>query len=165
MIGSLPPRAQFAAVSQSKASIIGLDSMTHWLETDLSEFSAILCCTQLLFLTREELSMLSMRIGESWISTAQTLLGKHLRLKGIIVKAGRFGAAFVTRNHIVERPAVSVVDILDPSGAGDALAGALLGACSQAERFDDEFISGPALRAGLDSAAAAISSFGISALI
>jgi len=82
----------------------------------------------------------------------------------VVVKAGPDGAACVTATSVVERPAAPVLRVVDPTGAGDALAGAFLGACAAAERDDVDFFA-TALDAGLASAAAAISQLGLAGLI
>jgi sugar/nucleoside kinase (ribokinase family) len=90
------------------------------------------------------------------------LIGRG-RLRLVVVKAGPLGAAAVTRDAVLERSAHPVDTVLDPTGAGDALAGGFLGACAAAESDPVDYLE-PALAAGLRQAAAAISDFGPSGL-
>jgi sugar/nucleoside kinase (ribokinase family) len=80
-----------------------------------------------------------------------------------VVKHGPGGAACVTAASIVEMPAVPVPAVVDPTGAGDALAGGFLGYLARQETageagFDD------ALERGLACAADAIVEFGTAGL-
>jgi sugar/nucleoside kinase (ribokinase family) len=64
---------------------------------------------------------------------------------------------------IVEMPTAPVDAVMDPTGAGDAVAGGFLGLCAAAARGDDEFFP-EALEEGLSRAAAAIGTFGTDGL-
>jgi sugar/nucleoside kinase (ribokinase family) len=80
-----------------------------------------------------------------------------------VVKAGPLGAALVTTDGIVHRPASPVGDVVDPTGAGDGVAGGFLGHCASVGRDDDEtFLD--ALDEGLRRAAAVIGTFGTTGL-
>jgi sugar/nucleoside kinase (ribokinase family) len=56
-------------------------------------------------------------------------------------------------------PAASRPVVVDPTGAGDSLAGGFLGACARRQRHPLDMLD-EALDAGLRSAAAAITAFG-----
>ena len=110
-----------------------------------------------------EFELLSLVPGTaSWRAAAQSLLGRG-RLRALVVKAGPMGAALVTASGTLERPAAPVDVVMDPTGAGDAVAGGFLGRCAVAQRDDEGFFP-EALEEGLQAAAAAISSFGTAAV-
>jgi sugar/nucleoside kinase (ribokinase family) len=79
------------------------------------------------------------------------------------VTRGPDGAACVTQAGIVEEPAYAGAPVIDPTGAGDALAGGFLGFCARAGR-DDDAVFTDALKEGVRCAADAIASFGVDAL-
>jgi cytidine kinase len=79
------------------------------------------------------------------------------------VKRGPDGAACVTAGGIVELPAKPVPRVVDPTGAGDALAGGFLGYLAKLER-SDEPVFGAALAEGIKCAADAIVEFGTGGL-
>jgi sugar/nucleoside kinase (ribokinase family) len=79
------------------------------------------------------------------------------------VKHGPRGAACVTAAHVVELPAAPVARVVDPTGAGDALAGGFLGFVAKAERSDDATFAA-ALGEGIRCAAEAIVDFGTGGL-
>ena len=85
------------------------------------------------------------------------------RLRAVVVKRGPLGAACVTAGGIVELPAAPVAEVVDPTGAGDALAGGFLGYIAQLERADDAAFEA-ALAEGIRCAADAIVEFGTAGL-
>ena len=136
--------------------------MTNWIGPDRVAVEAVAAASDLLFLNRTELAALVPEHAGDWRAAAAALLGRG-RLRGVVVKAGPNGAAVVSRSGIVEKPAAAVGLVMDPTGAGDALAGGFLGLCAEAERDDDEFFA-TALDEGLRCAATAISQFGTAGL-
>ena len=87
-----------------------------------------------LFLTGPELAALTQT--DEWRSAAAGLCGTG-RLHAVVVKLGPRGAACVTASGITAMEAVPVTAVVDPTGAGDALAGGFLGQAAQAERDDE----------------------------
>ncbi len=162
-LGSLSPHLQLSVARQSRAHLVGSDSMTSWVERDRGAVEAVVEASDVLFLNRTELAVLVPEHAGDWRSGATSLLGRN-RLRAVVVKAGPAGAAVVTHDGTVEKPAALVDVVVDPTGAGDALAGGFLGACARAERDDNTFFS-DALDVGLRCAAAAIACFGTEGLL
>lgn len=161
-VGSMDPLAQQAAVAQSSARLIGSDSMTGHIADRRAAVAAVAEASDVLFLNRTELAGLCGRPPEAWRQSAASLCGRG-RLRAVVVKAGPLGAALVTAAGVLERRAVPVTPVVDPTGAGDCLAGGFLTACALAERDDAEVFPG-ALDAGLGRAAEAIGAFGTEGL-
>jgi sugar/nucleoside kinase (ribokinase family) len=80
-----------------------------------------------------------------------------------VVKHGPLGAACVTAEDIAEEPAAPVAQVVDPTGAGDALAGGFLGLIAHLERADAPAFAA-ALSEGTRCAADAIVEFGTAGL-
>jgi len=76
-----------------------------------------------------------------------------------VVKQGPDGAACVTADELLELPAQPVERVVDPTGAGDALAGGFLGHCARRQRHTPD-VYAEALAEGVRCAAAAIATFG-----
>jgi sugar/nucleoside kinase (ribokinase family) len=157
-LGSMAPRQQLAVLRQSTARLRAGDTMTGHIRSERTAVAELVHAVDVLFLNRGELSALTGAPEGDWAEAARGLLGRG-RLRLVVVKAGPLGAAAVTRDAIVERSAHPVEVVLDPTGAGDALAGGFLGACAAAESDPVDYLE-PALAAGLRQAAAAISDFG-----
>ncbi|NDY42346.1 hypothetical protein G3N55_05755 [Dissulfurirhabdus thermomarina] len=87
--------------------------------------------THLLFVTEQEAAMLA---GGGGRAAASTLLGMlapaeappGFPLPAVVLKRGRAGAAFVSREAALEVPAVPVREVVDNTGAGDAFAAGVL---------------------------------------
>jgi sugar/nucleoside kinase (ribokinase family) len=161
-IGSMLPELQIQALRQSRARLIGSDSMTLYIADRGTDVRAVVQESDILFLNRSELAALTGMPSDDWVASARALCGRG-RLRAVVVKGGPSGAAVVSAHSVVERAAHPVEAVLDPTGAGDSLAGGFLGACARAERDDDEFF-GAALDEGLRCAADAIVAFGTEAL-
>jgi hypothetical protein len=158
---SLDPGLQSSVLDQSSARLVGCDSMTTFMRSDAASVRRVVERSDVVFLNRDELRTLT---GiDSWVDAARTLLGKG-RVTAVVVKAGPDGAAVVGESMLIASPASSVADVVDPTGAGDALAGAFLGTCAALERCDPGVFE-MALRNGVDAAAAAIATFGFDGLL
>jgi len=162
-LGSMPPASQLEALSQSRARVVGADSMTVYIGSQRERVVSVVEAADVLFLNRAELAALTGRPADEWREAARGLCGRG-RLRVVVVKAGPLGAACVTADEVVERAAHPVGAVIDPTGAGDALAGGFLGACARAEEDPHEHLV-EALDAGLRRAAQAISRFGPDGLL
>ncbi len=155
-VGSMDPTLQRCVIDQSAARFIGADSMTVFIDSRPDEVRAVIERIDLLFLTEAELAALTG--NDDWRRSAAGLCGTG-RLRAVVVKMGPLGAACVTADGIAERPAAPVTEVVDPTGAGDALAGGFLGSVAQVERTDDAALE-VALSEGINCAADAIVAFG-----
>lgn len=159
-LASLHPEKQAAALDQSAARLVGLDSMTVFMAAERDAVQNVAERSDVLFLNDAELAMLT---GDGrWQRAARELCGRG-RLRAVVVKLGPAGAACVTAGGVVELEPHPVGDVVDPTGAGDALAGGFLGHCAREQR-DDEPAFADALAAGVRCAADAIASFGVTRL-
>jgi sugar/nucleoside kinase (ribokinase family) len=160
-LGSMRPSLQRDILAQSSARLIAVDSMACFTGPEREAVLEVVTGCDLLFLNRAELSSLVPE-APGWEAAALSLRGRG-RLRAVVVKAGPMGAALVTASGITELPAVPVDEVVDPTGAGDAVAGGFLGLCAAAEREDEAFFAA-ALEEGLARAAATIASFGTAGL-
>lgn len=160
-LGSMHPRLQRAVLGQSRATLIGADSMTVFMREDRASVRAVVEAADILFLNAEEVEMLSGR--ESWSDAARELCGAG-RLRAVVIKQGPDGAACVTRSNVYDLEAHPVERVIDPTGAGDALAGGFLGYCAR-EELDTEASFAQALAEGVRCAAAAVTTFGTDGLL
>ncbi len=160
-VGSMDPGLQRAVIDQSGATLIGADSMTVFIDDRRDEVRFVVERVDVLFLNAAELAALT---GSSdWRAAAAGLCGAG-RLRAVVVKRGPAGAACVTAAGIVELQAAPVSEVVDPTGAGDALAGGFLGYLAHLERAD-EAVFADALAEGVKCAADAIVAFGTHGLL
>ncbi len=159
-VGSMDPGLQRQVIDQTDAALIGADSMTVFIDGGQDDVESLIGRVDVLFLTATELAVLTK--DDDWRTSAAALCGKG-RLRAVVVKRGPLGAACVTAGGITEQPAVPVPNVVDPTGAGDALAGGFLGHVAQTERTDDAAFEA-ALAEGIRCAAGAIVAFGTAGL-
>ena len=160
-LGSMHPDLQQAVLAQSRATLIGADSMTVFMREDRAGVRAVVEAADILFLNAEEVELLAGR--DNWRDAARALCGTG-RLRAVVVKQGPDGAACVTRSAVHELDAHPVERVIDPTGAGDALAGGFLGYCAQQE-LGSEAVFAAALAEGVRCAAAAVTTFGTAGLL
>ena len=159
-LGSMHPALQRAVLHQSRARLIAADSMTVFMRDDGAAVREVAEAADILFLNGEEVQLLA---GvEGWLEAARAMCGAG-RLRAVVVKQGPDGAACVTRSGLYTVDAHPVDRVVDPTGAGDALAGGFLGLCAAQQRDDEAFFA-TALREGARCAAAAVSTFGVAGL-
>ena len=162
-VASMRPSIQRQVVTQAQARLIGADSMTEYTGTARDAVRDVAHSCDVLFLNREELASLTGAPVTTWREEALAMCGVG-RLRAVVVKSGPDGAALVTDDGVIARPAAPVRTVVDPTGAGDALAGGFLGACAAAERDDPGYFV-TALDAGLRCAATAIAEFGLAGMV
>ncbi|HSP64651.1 MAG TPA: PfkB family carbohydrate kinase [Candidatus Deferrimicrobium sp.] len=162
-LASMRPALQGDALRQSRARLVGADSMTEYTGPQRDAVRELAHACDVLFLNQSELASLTGAPITTWRQEAIAMCGVG-RLRAVVVKGGPRGASLVTDDGIVTRPAARVETVVDPTGAGDALAGGFLGACAAAERDDVEYFA-TALDEGLRCAAAAIAEFGLAGLM
>ena len=162
-LGSMLPLAQLQVLGQCRrAELIGLDTMRDFIASDLDRVAQLLGATDVLFANRAELEQLWPHPGGAE-RAASELLGRG-RLRAVVLKLGEGGAVLLTRSGTRHLPADPVERVVDPTGAGDSLAGGMMGRLAQLRRVDDEALE-LALPAGLAAAARAISAFGVRGLL
>jgi sugar/nucleoside kinase (ribokinase family) len=120
LLASANPRVQSAVLAACPDVLnVGLDSMTHWWREEAEALRALLGRVQVLFLNEEELAAAT-RDGdpEELLALGPTM---------VVVKCGSHGAWLQQRGTTgrVRVPAVSA-HVVDPTGAGDAFAGAFM---------------------------------------
>ncbi len=162
-LGSMHPATQLQVLAQCRRTeLVGLDTMCDFIASDRPLLLELAQGADLLFANQAELEHLHPGPGGAE-AAASELLGQG-RLRAVVLKRGRLGAALVTASGAWHFPARPVDRVVDPTGAGDSLAGGMLGRLAQLRRTDDQAL-GLAMEAGLASAARAISAFGVAGLL
>jgi sugar/nucleoside kinase (ribokinase family) len=161
-LASMRPALQREVLAQSGARLVGADSMTDYTGPEREAVREVAHASDVLFLNRSELASLTGAPITTWREEAIAMCGVG-RLRAVVVKAGPNGASLVTADGVISLPAAPTGQVVDPTGAGDALAGGFLAACAAAERDDAAYFA-TALESGLRCAAAAIAHFGVAGL-
>ncbi len=125
LLGNIHPALQrHVRAALGKNAFAAADTIDLWIKTTHDELRALL----------RELDLFVINDTEAELLTGETNLiraGHALRALGprlVIVKKGEHGAYLFHPDGLFALPAYPVVELHDPTGAGDSFAGALLGA-------------------------------------
>jgi sugar/nucleoside kinase (ribokinase family) len=123
-LGNIQPTLQRAVRAQcAGASFVALDSMNYWIETAREALVPAIAEVDCVLLNDAEIRMLA---DESSLAlAASTVRGWGPDL--VVVKLGEYGVALFTREGAFALPGYPLERVLDPTGAGDSLAGGYLG--------------------------------------
>ncbi|HOG63994.1 MAG TPA: PfkB family carbohydrate kinase [Spirochaetota bacterium] len=109
-----------------------LDSMNYWIENAREDLLGVIAAVDAAILNSDEIRSLT---GEkNLIAAARIVLG--MGPSYVIIKKGEHGVLAVSRDWIAVLPAVPLETIVDPTGAGDSFAGALVGYLDRAGSMD-----------------------------
>jgi sugar/nucleoside kinase (ribokinase family) len=150
LLGNIQPQLQLDVLSQIKAPrFVAADTMNFWISGERKKLGEVLSKIDTLMINDEELRQLAEIHNIRRAAAAVLKLGP----KRLIVKRGEYGAMLFDAEGVFFTPAYPLEDEVDPTGAGDSFAGALLGYLAAAGTLD-----GSTLRRGL-TLASAVASF------
>ncbi|GAC1335114.1 MAG: PfkB family carbohydrate kinase [Candidatus Dormibacteria bacterium] len=146
-LGSCDPLAQLDVVqSAPRGALLACDTMDVFLREQRELVGRVVMASRILLATETELALLAGGEHDAPASLVMSRFG----LDCVVLKRGAEGAELWTPAAIYELPAFPV-EAVDPTGAGDALAGGFLGRLGQRlpEDFDGTWLRDqeyPALR-------------------
>jgi sugar/nucleoside kinase (ribokinase family) len=153
------PRVQRAALEGiPRPRVIGVDTMTEWIESEREAVLAVFADADIVFVNEAEATALFP--GEP-PAAAQRILERGADT--VVLKRGGAGALLLTRAAELRTVAYPVAATRDPTGAGDAFAGGMLGYLVEAPGSDDATLS-RALRHGAACASFAVEAFGVAGI-
>jgi hypothetical protein len=127
LLGSCDPLAQLDVVgAAAKGTLVVADTMDVFIREQRELVGRVVSAARILLATEAEVSLLAG--GE--LDAPASLLMSRFGLDCVVLKRGAEGAELWTPAAIYELPAYPV-DAVDPTGAGDALAGGFLGRLGQ----------------------------------
>jgi sugar/nucleoside kinase (ribokinase family) len=106
-----------------QASLVGLDSMNLWIETQRESLLRAIAGVNVVLLNDAELRMLTEE--PNLVRAARKLMTHGPRV--VVAKQGEYGAALFEGKSFFSLPGYPLEDVLDPTGAGDTFAGGFLG--------------------------------------
>jgi sugar/nucleoside kinase (ribokinase family) len=150
LLGNIQPQLQLDVLAQIKApKFVAADTMNFWISGERKKLGEVLSKIDTLMINDEELRQLAEIHNIRRAAAAVRKLGP----KRLIVKRGEYGAMLFDDDGVFFTPAYPLEEEIDPTGAGDSFAGALLGYLAAAGTLDCA-----SLRRGL-SLASAVASF------
>lgn len=148
LLGNIQPQLQLDVLEQARSpKLVAADTMNFWISGERAMLGKVLERVDLLMINDEEVRQLA---GDHNVKRAAKAVLK-MGPKRLVVKRGEFGAMLFDEAGTFFAPAYPLENEVDPTGAGDSFAGALLGYLASQPSVD----SGSLRRAIMTAAAVA----------
>lgn len=156
-LGNLTPVIQRQVIERlnKRPKFIAMDTMNFWMNIMLDELKKTISMVDVLIINDEEARQLS---GENSLIKASNKI-IELGPKYLIIKKGEHGALLMDKKNIFTAPAYPVIDVFDPTGAGDTFAGGFCGYLTKTDDFSFENLKN-AVIAGSAMASFCVEKFG-----
>jgi sugar/nucleoside kinase (ribokinase family) len=124
MLGNIDPTLQIEVLDQiDKPAFVLADTMNLWIDIRQNELKALCSRIDMLVLNDEEARQLTDKANLVHAAKALLALGP----KQVVIKKGEHGALLFQSDEMFALPALPLANVVDPTGAGDTFAGALIG--------------------------------------
>jgi len=133
-LANTAPALQMELLEQvTNPTFVAADTMNHWIVTTGDDLKELLDRVDMLVLNEGEAKLLT---GQRNLTTAsQSILKMGPRV--VIIKKGEYGSMMVNSDgDCFILPAFPTAVVIDPTGAGDSFAGALMGYLARAGKVD-----------------------------
>lgn len=133
MLGNIHPALQLEVLAQAKKPrLVAADTMNFWIEGERKALTEVLSKVDLLIINDEELRQLAEDHNVKRAARAVRGMGP----KRLVVKRGECGAMLFDDHGCFFAPAYPLENEVDPTGAGDTFAGALMGSLANSGELD-----------------------------
>ncbi|HKI44377.1 MAG TPA: PfkB family carbohydrate kinase [Balneolales bacterium] len=123
-LGNIAPNLQLKVLDQVKnPKLVVMDTMNFWIEGAREDLIETLKRVDVLIINDSEARELAEE--PNLIKAAEMI--REMGPRALIIKKGEHGALLFTDSTIFSAPAFPVVDIYDPTGAGDTFLGGFIG--------------------------------------
>ena len=134
-LGNIDPELQLSILEQVQGpKLVVCDTMNYWIQGKRPELMALLKKVDILLVNDSEARELSgswnIHKAGRWILTQGP--------KRVVIKQGEYGALLVEPNRTFYAPAYPLEEVFDPTGAGDAFAGGLMGYLARVDSTSSE---------------------------
>ena len=124
LLANIDPDLQYQVLDQvENPRLVALDTMNFWIEGKRKSLLRTIERVDLLVLNEAEARMLAEEAN--LVKAAQTI--RSWGPQHVVIKRGEYGALYFADGHVFAAPAYPLEAVFDPTGAGDAFAGGLMG--------------------------------------
>ena len=128
LLGTAAPQTQRSVLEQlTKPAFVMLDTIDFWIGRERQTLLDLLPDVHALCINHDEALLLAQQDN---LPRAVRFLLSH-GLRSLIVKRANHGASLFTRDVLFSIPAYPTEEVVDPTGAGDAFAGGVLGSLAK----------------------------------
>jgi len=133
-LANILPEIQSRMLEQVRSpKAVALDTMNYWIERRRDALADVM--TRVDIVTLNEAEARQFCDTHNVVKAARQILA--LGPRAVIVKRAEYGALLLTADRIFWTPAYPLDEVRDPTGAGDAFAGGLLGHLARTGKVDD----------------------------
>jgi sugar/nucleoside kinase (ribokinase family) len=133
LLGNIQPALQLEVLEQARgAKLVAADTMNFWISGERPTLCKVLEHVDLLIINDEEVRQLAGDHNVKRAAKAVMAMGP----KRLVVKRGEFGAMLFDEHGVFFAPAYPLESEIDPTGAGDTFAGALMGFLASQSKVD-----------------------------
>ncbi len=136
-LANIQPALQLEVLDQTRAAeFIACDTMNLWIVEDRPGLERLFRRVHAVFVNAEEAVQFS---GEAYLRTAARAI-LSFGPRAVVIKLGEHGSLLFTPERVFSAPAVPLEKVRDPTGAGDAFAGGLMGALARAAGTEERVL-------------------------
>ena len=133
-LANILPEIQSRMLDQVRApKAIALDTMNYWIERRRDALASVMARVDIVTINEAE--------ARQFCGTHNVLRAAReiqaLGPRAVVIKRAEYGALLLTADRIFWTPAYPLDEVRDPTGAGDAFAGGLLGYLAGSGKLDD----------------------------
>ena len=161
MLGNLTPAVQLRVIEQlsHRPKVLALDTMNFWMDHAMDELREVLKHIDLLIINDEEARQLADEYSLMRASAVISRMGP----KYLVIKKGEHGALLFGDDQVFFAPALPLLEVQDPTGAGDTFAGGVMGFLASREMLNFEVLK-QAIVCGSAMASFCVEKFGTEGL-
>ena len=125
LLGNLHPTLQMDVLDQmlSRPKLVVMDTMHYWMNHTWDLLMEVVARVDMITINDEEARQLTKEY--SLVKAAQRIMA--MGVKFVVIKKGEHGALLFHDDKVFFAPALPLAEVFDPTGAGDAFAGGLVG--------------------------------------
>ncbi len=133
VLGNVDPELQLRVLEQvERPQLVACDTMNYWIRRSNAQLRATLRRVDLLLVNETEARELS---GEHNLLRAAAVIRK-MGPRLVVIKRGESGAMLIGDTDTFAIPALPLLNLRDPTGAGDTFAGTMMGYLAAQGRAD-----------------------------
>jgi sugar/nucleoside kinase (ribokinase family) len=133
-LANILPEIQRRMLDQVRApKAIALDTMNYWIERRRDALAGVMARVDIVTVNEAEARQFCGT--HNVLKAAREILA--LGPRAVVIKRAEYGALLLTADRIFWTPAYPLDEVRDPTGAGDAFAGGLLGHLARVGKLDD----------------------------
>lgn len=123
-LANIDPVLQMQVLDQvNSPKLVGVDTMNFWIDSKLEDLKQVLKRVDVLLINEGEARALT----GIWNGVAAAQKLADMGPKAVVIKRGEYGFVLYTQGQYFILPAYPVVEVVDPTGAGDTFAGGFFG--------------------------------------